>query len=154
MTKKRIIGHQNKLPWRYPADLKFFKEQTTGHTVIMGRKTCDSLPNPLPNRRNIVLTRDVSYTREGFDVFHTVEDILADTQQERTFVIGGAQIYWEFMPWITEAYITCIPSEHIGDAYMPLLPSNMSESRELVLTEEPRLVVKHYKTDPVYPHWG
>lgn len=146
MAENRGIGYQNQLPWRYPADLKYFREQTTGHTVVMGRKTCQSLPKALPNRRNIVLSLDPLFEREGFEIFSTMDDVLLATQHEKTFVIGGAQIYWLFMPWIVEAHITMIPGSPVVDTYLPRLPSDMIHSESRMLDGTPALEVAIWKT--------
>ncbi|MCH5228069.1 MAG: dihydrofolate reductase [Muribaculaceae bacterium] len=103
------IGKDGDLIWKIPADLKRFKTLTTGHPVIMGRKTWDSLPKrPLPGRRNIILTRNPNFHPEGAETVNSIEEALKLTNGENPFVIGGKEIYKAFLPFITRAYITRI----------------------------------------------
>lgn len=128
MDERRVIGVRGDLPWRIPADMKRFVELTSGHTVIMGRKTYDSLPpkfRPLPNRRNLVATR----TGEISGAVEIVRDIKAlmaavkqgryQLQGETLWVIGGEQIYRETMEFWDEVYLTRVLGEHEGDAFFP-----------------------------------
>ncbi|PWA13263.1 dihydrofolate reductase [Pueribacillus theae] len=120
MDKNRLIGKDNDLPWRLPADLAFFKKKTTGNTIIMGRKTYASIGRPLPNRRNVILTRDKNFNAEGCIIVHTVEDAIASIQpNEEGFVIGGAEIFPQFLPYADKMYITFINEEFDGDTYFP-----------------------------------
>lgn len=116
MDKHGLIGKDNKLPWHLPADLKFFKQQTLGKTVLMGRKTCESLPFPLPNRTNIVLSRNVNYKKEGFKVINTIEEALLN---EDVMVIGGNTLYKLLMPLASSMILTRINHEFEGDTYFP-----------------------------------
>ena len=104
------IGKSGDLLCYLPDDLKHFKALTTGATVVMGKKTFFSLPRrPLPNRRNIVLTRDVSFTHEGVDVAHSIEELTSMlTPEEKVFIIGGGEVYRQFMPLAKELHITHI----------------------------------------------
>ena len=104
------IGKSGELLCYLPDDLKHFKALTTGATVVMGKKTFFSLPRrPLPNRRNIVLTRDVSFTHEGVDVAHSIEELTSMlTPEEKVFIIGGGEVYRQFMPLAKELHITHI----------------------------------------------
>ena len=105
--KDGAIGRNGDLIWRIPADLKRFKALTTSHPVIMGRKTWDSLPKkPLPNRRNIILTRQPDFKADGAEVVNSIEESLDLTKDETPFIIGGAEIYNAFMPYATELYLT------------------------------------------------
>ncbi|MDF2714744.1 MAG: Dihydrofolate reductase [Paenibacillus sp.] len=88
MDRNRAIGRDNKLPWRLPADLAFFKKTTMGHPVIMGRKTYESIGRPLPGRTNIILTRDQTYSAEGCKVAHTVGEALLAAESQSPFIIG------------------------------------------------------------------
>jgi dihydrofolate reductase len=123
MAKNRVIGRQNLLPWRLPADLKRFKALTTGHPVIMGRRTYESIGKPLPNRVNIILTHDVLYHAPGCLVAKTVEEAMqyAASHGGEAFVIGGANIYQQFLPQVSRIYLTVIDDEVEGDTYFPLL---------------------------------
>ena len=119
MTPERVIGKDGKLPWHISDDLKFFKEHTTGHPILMGRKTFDSIGKPLPKRENIVLTNDPVWHHDGIETIHHPRDIkdhpLIDQQ---IFVIGGSQIYSLLMPLMTDIVIT-----HIKKCYEATLTS-------------------------------
>jgi len=117
----RVIGNQGRLPWRLPADLARFKRLTTGHAILMGRKTFRSIGRPLPGRRNIVLTRDVGFRAAGFEIAHSVEQSLAAAGRGELFVIGGASTYELFLPLADRLYVTRIAAEVPGDAFFPAL---------------------------------
>jgi dihydrofolate reductase len=113
------IGRNGTLPWHIPADLKHFKEVTTGTPMIMGRKTFASLPRLLPGRRHIVLTRDRSWSSEGAEVARSIEDALAVAASERISVIGGSEIFELFMPLATSIELTQVHADIEGDTFMP-----------------------------------
>ena len=118
------IGKKNELLVSIPADMKFFREMTTGCTVIMGRKTLESFPGkrPLPNRRNIVLTQDAALQINGAEVVHSVEEALLLVEGEdpqKVFCIGGESIYRQFLPYSDTAYITKIDHSYDADAHFP-----------------------------------
>jgi dihydrofolate reductase len=115
------IGINNTLPWKLPEDLAHFKRVTTGHPIIMGRKTFDSIGRPLPNRRNIVITRDASWQREGVDAVGSVEAALALAGDERACIIGGAQIYAAAMDMVDELIVTEIGQTFACDAFFPAI---------------------------------
>lgn len=109
--KDGAIGYKGGLIWHLPGDLKRFKEITTGHTVIMGRKTWDSLPKkPLPNRRNIILSRQKDYNPEGAEVVSSLEEALDIVKNDTAFIIGGAEIYNLFIPYAGELLLTTVDS--------------------------------------------
>ncbi len=118
MDSNQLIGCDNDLPWRLSADLKFFKQQTNGKTLLMGRKTCESLPFPLPNRRNIVISRNTDFVREGFETINNLEAI-THLDTDELMVIGGAKIYALMMNQATHIIITKINSKFEGDTYFP-----------------------------------
>lgn len=120
MDNKGLIGSNNDIPWYIPHDLKRFKRITSGHTVIMGRQTFESLSKPLPKRRNIVITSDRQYQKPGIEVVHSIEDAIriADKKQEN-FVVGGAAIYEQFLPFANKMYLTFIKALFQGDTYFP-----------------------------------
>lgn len=121
-AKNNIIGKENKLIWNLPADLKHFKELTTGHTIIMGRKTFESLGRVLPNRKHIVFSQnpDFKVHDENVQVVHSMLEIQEYIEnEEENFVIGGAMIYNLLMPYVTKMYITEIDQEFEGDAFFP-----------------------------------
>jgi dihydrofolate reductase len=123
LDQNGLIGNQNGLPWRLPADLKHFKETTMGKPVIMGRLTAQSIGRPLPGRRNLVLTGNTDFRMEGFEMFHSPESVLQAVQtDEEVMVIGGAKIYNAFWPNIQRAYITLIGGSFDGDTWFPEWP--------------------------------
>lgn len=120
--KKWAIGKDNNLLMHLPGDLKYFKKITTGKTVVMGRKTLESLPGgkPLPGRRNIVITRNESIAVDGAEVVHSVEemmDLLKNVPENEIFIIGGEQIYKQMVPYTDTFYITKIYKDLPADRY-------------------------------------
>ncbi|MCR5206993.1 MAG: dihydrofolate reductase [Eubacterium sp.] len=113
------LGRNNELIWHFKEDMKFFKETTMGHPVIMGRKTFESLPKALPGRRNIVITHRDGYTADGAEVVKSLEEALALAGGD-AFVIGGASIYTALLPFCDSLYLTEIDAEcKTADAYFP-----------------------------------
>jgi dihydrofolate reductase len=122
MAVNRVIGHENRLPWHLPADLKYFKQLTMGKPILMGRKTFESIGRPLPGRTNIVITRNESYTAEGCVVVHSIEAALkAAADSEEVMVIGGAEFYRQVLPYAGTLYITRVTGEFEGDTFFPEL---------------------------------
>ena len=123
VDRKGAIGKGGKLPWHYSADMKFFRETTTGHAVVMGRKTWLTIGKPLKNRLNIVLSRDSNIEpQESLLVLSDVDSVISFSEKLTTdlFVIGGAQIYNAFLPRIEQWIITQVPLTVSGaDAFMP-----------------------------------
>jgi dihydrofolate reductase len=118
-----VIGNKNKLIWDLPNDLKRFKELTTGHSVIMGRKTFDSLPNPLPNRDNIIITRNTDYSNPDIKVCSSIEDAINLTKTDsQPFIIGGGEIYSQTINLVDKIELTRVYKEFDGDAYFPEIP--------------------------------
>lgn len=123
---ERAIGRDGGLPWHLPADLRRFREVTTGHAVVMGRKTFESLPDafrPLPGRRNIVLSSDPHYRPEGAEAFGDLDAALAACDGD-CFVIGGGVTYEQALPRAERVYVTLVEGEHDGDAFFPPLPAD------------------------------
>ncbi|ATX75344.1 MAG: dihydrofolate reductase [Reinekea forsetii] len=126
MANNGVIGRQNKLPWHLPNDLKYFKRLTSGKTVIMGRKTYESIGRPLPNRINIVITRAKDFHAEGIKVVNSLPAALelaaAETLiagAEEVIVIGGAEIYKLCLPLAERLYVTLVHADVDGDARFP-----------------------------------
>ena len=120
MDSNRLIGKDNGLPWHLPADLAFFKKLTTGNTILMGRKTFDSIGRPLPNRRNIVITGNADIEIAGCEVVNSIEEALSLAQGEtEVMVIGGAKLYQQILPSADRLYITRIEGEFEGDTHFP-----------------------------------
>ena len=132
ISKNRVIGADNDIPWYLPADLKYFKRTTLHHHIIMGRKTFQTIGRPLPKRTNIVLTRDAFFIASGCLIAHTLDDALEiafDTDAEEVFIIGGGQIYELAMPHLNKVYLTEVKVEVKGTVYFPDLPT--SEWKEI-----------------------
>ena len=127
IAKNNVIGKDNKLIWHLPEDLKRFKRLTTGHTIIMGRKTFESLGRVLPNRKHIVLCNDaeMNIDDENVEVIDSIDKIEKyENSEEENFVIGGASIYKLLLPKASKLYITKINQEFDGDVYFPEIDEN------------------------------
>jgi dihydrofolate reductase len=124
ISDNNVIGKDNKLMWNLPEDLKRFKQLTTGHTIIMGRKTFESLGRVLPNRKHIVITRDENYKidDENVEIINDIEKIdKYINSEEENFVIGGAIIYKQLITKVNKMYITKVHQKFQGDAYFPII---------------------------------
>ena len=120
MDDNRLIGNKNQLPWHLPADLAYFKKLTTGKSILMGRKTYDSIGRPLPNRRNIVMTRNSEISIPGCEVVSSLDEAFELTKgEEEVMVIGGASLCGQLLPEINRLYITKIDGEFEGDVFFP-----------------------------------
>ena len=141
MGKNNVIGIDNSLPWKLPADMKRFKQITSGKPVIMGRKTFESIGRPLPNRKNIILTRDKNYSVEGCIIVTSVEEAITHSKDaNEAMVIGGEQVFRLFLPHAKRLYLTFIEEEFKGDSYFP----QFNKEEWTVLKEE------HYQDDHKY----
>ena|SRR3989344_1630170 len=121
-AKNRGLGKNNDLLWKIPDDLRRFKELTTGHVVITGRKNLEAMGRALPNRTNIVVTRDPSYQKEGCVVAHSIEEALEkarEIEKEEIFIIGGGEIYKAALPYTDRLYLTLIEGEKEADVFFP-----------------------------------
>ncbi|MFY2563886.1 dihydrofolate reductase [Corallococcus terminator] len=122
LASNRVIGAHNQLPWRLPADLARFKRLTMGHTLIMGRKTYESIGRPLPGRAFIVVTRQQDFAPEGVTVVHSVEQALQQAQargDDEVFIAGGADLYAQTMDRVQRLYLTRISRDYPGDTFFP-----------------------------------
>ncbi|MCF8282058.1 MAG: dihydrofolate reductase [Bacteroidales bacterium] len=131
-ARNLVIGHENQIPWYLPADLKYFKKMTTGHHVIMGRKSFQSIGRPLPNRTNVIITRDLFFVATGCTIVHSLEEALelAEANGEtEAFIIGGGEIYHKSWPYLDRLYLTEVDTEPEGDVFFPAV--NEMEWREL-----------------------
>jgi dihydrofolate reductase len=142
MDRNRLIGADGRIPWHLPDDMRWFREQTMGKPVIMGRKTYESIPDrfrPLPGRLNIILTHNWFYQTDGATVVHSIKDALAAAgEAEELMVIGGVAVYGQLLPQASRLYLTLIDAEFEGDAYFPEInPANWTEQyREIHHTDE------------------
>ncbi|MDF2432594.1 MAG: dihydrofolate reductase [Mucilaginibacter sp.] len=124
ISENHVIGKDNKLLWHLPADLKHFKEITTGHTIIMGRKTYESVGRPLPNRRNIIITRQ-AISIDGCEVVHSTEAALSlCAGEQEVFIVGGAEIYKQALKLTNRIYLTIVHAEFDGDSFFPEIDKN------------------------------
>lgn len=125
MDKNRVIGKKNALPWYLPADLRHFKKLTVGKPIIMGSTTFASIGKALPDRINIVLTRNPAFVVEGCVIVHSVEEALAAAQgHQEVMVIGGANVFEQFLPLAQKMYLTMIDAEVAGNVYFPAWDQN------------------------------
>lgn len=115
--QQRVIGYKNALPWHIPNDLKHVKQLSTGHTLVMGRKTFESIGKPLPNRKNIVLTRDNNFKPDGVEVIHTIDDIY--NLEGHVFIFGGQTLFEVMIDKVDDMYITVVDGKHQGDTFFP-----------------------------------
>lgn len=138
VAENGVIGRDNDMPWHLPDDFAFFKRKTSHHPIIMGRKSLEALGKPLPNRTNIVITRNSDFTAQGVTVVHTLDDAIAEAKvvnQTEIFVIGGAEIYKMALPNATTLYLTEIHRAYEGDTYFPTFDKN--EWKEVSRTPHP-----------------
>lgn len=120
MDLKRTIGVDNQLPWHLPADLQYFKKVTSGHTIVMGRRTYESIGKPLPNRKNLILSTQSDFFAPGCEVYPSIPELMKTVDpDEELFVIGGAGIFQAFLPIADRLYITLIDHVFAGDTFFP-----------------------------------
>jgi dihydrofolate reductase len=138
VAENNVIGKDNTLIWHLPVDMKFFKDKTTGHCIITGRKNYESIPEkfrPLPNRTNIVITRQTNYNASGAIIASSIEDAIEKAKQkndDEIFIIGGAEIYKQCLPFVDKIYLTRIHHFFDGDAFFPELdPSEWRETQRI-----------------------
>ena len=145
-----VIGKNNALPWHFSEDMKFFKQKTMGSTVIMGRKTWESLGKPLPGRENFVLSKSLLSLSgqaggQGARVFSSLGKALGEIRTPEAFVIGGAELYRQTLPFVDGVFMTRIPGEYDGDAFYPSLPGSFVERSRTLLREDPRIETVYYE---------
>jgi dihydrofolate reductase len=155
MAKNRVIGRQGNIPWKIAGEQKIFKTITMGHTVIMGRKTFESLDQPLAGRTNIIVTRQRDYRAEGCMVVHDLASAIKCCAQDEdeAFICGGGQLYHEALPLADRIYLTVIPKEIPGDTYFPDIPSaefRVKESKSIQGAEPYgfHIYERHQKMEP------
>jgi len=129
VAQNNCIGKKNDLPWNIPEDLKHFKDITSGHIVLMGRNTWESIPEkfrPLPNRKNIVITRDIKYmVPKGVEVYSSIDEALEKYKKQDLFIIGGASIYKQTIEKADKLFITEVHQFVDGDAFFPEIDKNI-----------------------------
>jgi dihydrofolate reductase len=135
MSENRIIGSSGAIPWHLPEDFKFFKATTLGHTIVMGRKTYESIGKPLPGRTNVVISRTLSNIPGATVVSHP-ECISTSDQYHNAFVIGGEEIYRSLLPFVQELYVTKVHRNVTGDAVFPEFESCFDTGEILLKTPD------------------
>jgi len=146
LAENRVIGAAGKIPWHLPEDFKFFREQTTGHTIVMGRKTWASLGRPLPRRRNVVVSRTLppgDTTLPGAMVVQSLDDVAKLPPMGDVWIIGGAEIYAQALPRCEELYLTHVAGKFDGDTFFPVY-ENLFEAIETV-KETAEFKIVHYQ---------
>ena len=148
MTTDRVIGRNGTLPWHLPEDLAFFKRTTSGHPIVMGRKTFESIGRPLPKRRNIVLTRDPNWSAPGTEVIHSPEELAKLPDISGTvYLIGGAEIYQAFFPHTDEVLVTHVLEPHAGDTYLPRFEDEFPHST--LIETHPQFDIRRWTRKPL-----
>jgi dihydrofolate reductase len=147
MAENRVIGRGAEIPWDLPDDRRRFRELTWGHPIVMGRKTFETLLEPLPGRETIVLTRDRGYRAKGCRVVHERESVLCEASAaEEIFICGGGEIYREFLPLADRIYLTVLHQELEGDVLFPEIPGEfVVTAREQVSEPVPHSFVVYEK---------
>ena len=146
IAQNRVIGRNGQLPWHLPSDLKHFKKTTMNCPIVMGRKTFESIGKPLPGRDNIVLTRDTSLSWPGCIVVHSMQDALNQCKDEgKVFIIGGADIFSESLPFIDTIIVTALERDVDGDVYFPDIDSTIFQQTESTHynIEEPYSIIRY-----------
>jgi dihydrofolate reductase len=141
---RQVIGHEGKLPWHEAEDMQHFKATTMEHTLIMGRKTFESIGRPLPGRRNIVISRNPDYEANGCEVYSSLEQAIEAAHETDgcPFVIGGAGVYAEALPLATRLYITIIDRDIPGDTYFPRFDASEWEETQRWRSESGELLFR------------
>ena len=135
MSLNRVIGNGNQIPWHLPEDFKWFKATTTGHVIVMGRKTFESIGKPLPNRETIVLTRS-AWSHPGVATVHSLDELPASAPTRKVFICGGAQVYEQALPMCDEILLTLVKREVVGDAFFPRFEVQFELAEEIRDTPE------------------
>ena len=145
VAKNGVIGKDNRLPWHLPADLKHFKKRTLGSTVIMGRRTFESIGKPLPGRENFVISRTFRPAGGHLFFFDSIEKALEAVKTQEAYIIGGADIFKQTLGLIDGIYLTRIDQEYEGDAFYPEIPDDFEEVEVEALQSEPKAAVVYYE---------
>lgn len=135
MSKNRVIGSNNGIPWYLQEDFRFFKRTTLNHPIIMGRKTFESIGKPLPKRTNMVVTKNPFYISSGIVILHSLEAALEMANnhgEEEVFIIGGGTIYQQSLPFLDSIYLTEVQTELAGDTFFPELNFNNWKVSEIL----------------------
>lgn len=135
MSLNRVIGSGNQIPWHLPEDFKWFKATTTGHVIVMGRKTFESIGRPLPNRETIVLSRS-AFSFPGVKTIRSLEELPAPVADRQVFICGGTQIYEQTLSLCSDLFLTLVKREVTGDAFFPKFEDKFELAEEIRDTPE------------------
>jgi dihydrofolate reductase len=142
MSLNRVIGAGNQIPWHLPADFKWFKQTTTGHVLVMGRKTFESIGKPLPNRETFVLSRS-QFSHPGVRTIRGLDELSALGGEREIFICGGAQVYAQALPLCSDLYLTLVKREVAGDAVFPPFEDQFELAEEI--HDTPEFKILHYR---------
>lgn len=140
-----VIGKNNQLSWHFPADLKHFKNLTMGSTIIMGRKTYQSIGKTLPGRENFVLSRSTYPNQEHLYFFTSLKEAMKSVKTPKAFIIGGADLFAQTIDQVDGIYLTEIKSRYEGDVFYPEIPTRFKEASRTPCPEEPKLEFVFYE---------
>ena len=146
MSLNRVIGHGNQIPWHLPEDFQWFKQMTTGHLIVMGRKTYESIGRPLPNRTTVVLSRNPTLAIAGVRVIAHWDQIQPECAGQTIFICGGAQIYEQALPFCSDLYLTVVKRQVEGDAFFPRFEDRFAPGETLV--DKTDYAIQHYAARP------
>ena len=143
MSLNRVIGNSNQIPWHLPEDFKWFKATTSGHVIVMGRKTFECIGKPLPNRETIVLSRS-AFSFSGVKTIRSLEELPAPVADHKVFICGGAQIYEQTLPHCSELFLTLVKREVEGDTFFPKFEDRFELVEEI--RDTPEFKILRYRT--------
>lgn len=148
MARNRVIGCEGRIPWHLPEDFKWFKQKTLGGVVVMGRRTFQSLGRPLPGRRNLVLSARETF--EGAEMMRSLDAFREeDYAPAPVWIIGGAELYAQMLPFCSDLFLTVVDAEPFGDTFFPSFEHLFG--LESVLAEHSQFEVRHYRRLPLQP---
>ncbi len=142
MSENRVIGNGDKIPWHLPEDFKWFKKMTTGHIIVMGRKTFESIGKPLPNRTTIILSR-TGFQYPGVQTISDLNELDLKNEKREIFICGGAQIYEQTLPLCSDLYLTLVKRVVPGDKFFPPFENNFTLTEEVLDCAEFKIL--HYR---------
>src|SRR5687767_6363731 len=148
MSLNRVIGQGNKIPWHLPEDFKWFKKMTTGHIIVMGRRTFESIGRALPNRTTIVLTRS-NFTHPDVPTISSLNEITPADQPCDVFICGGADVYRQALPLCSDLYLTLVKRTVEGDAFFPAFEDDFEQTK--LITDNPEFSIIHYRNRRLQP---
>ena len=142
MSLNRVIGAGNKIPWHLPEDFKWFKQMTTGHVIVMGRKTFESIGRPLPDRTTVVLSRS-QFSHPGVQTIHSLEQLPTLAGDRQVFICGGAQVYAQALPQCSDLFLTMVKREVEGDTLFPPFEDQFDLAEGIL--DRPEFKILHYR---------